>query len=116
MGAPQPLAYERDLAIQARIVRHIQETASPETAPDLVWTKPPRGQDYTIIWKFDLPQAKRPDGEMVRCPICSGDAPKFYEGALAWFQMEGVYRVIGRQCAKHGIGAAQAERAEREYR
>ena len=77
MGEPLHLTIERNLALEARIVRHIQETASPETASGLAWSKPPKQQEYTIIWNFDLPPEKRPDRAMAPCPICSGDGPKF---------------------------------------
>jgi hypothetical protein len=52
---------------------------------------------------------------MAPCPACSPHAPKYYQGSFTWFPEESVYRCIGRDCASHHIGTAEARVARREY-
>lgn len=107
---------ERDLLLEARVKAHIRNTNSPETAPGLVTSRPLKGQPFIYIIPIHLDRAKRPDGREAPCPICSPHAPKYLDGALAWFPVEGVYRCIGIECAGKHIGRAESENAHRHFR
>jgi hypothetical protein len=106
----------RDFAFEAALKQHLRKTSHPESFPGLVCTRPLKNVGFDKIFEFDLKPELRPDREGAHCPICSPDHPKFLRGALAWFPSEQCYRFIGRDCAAHFIGVAQAAQADRDYR
>jgi hypothetical protein len=105
----------RDTEFERCAKRHLRETHSPETLLGLAWTKAPRDQPYDIVQDFRLQPVKRTDRAMAPCPLCCLHSPKYYEGSLAWFPSEGVYRCIGRDCASHHIGTIEARLARKRY-
>lgn len=107
---------ERNPLFEARAKQYLKETASPETLDGLAMSHPLKGQPFILIFYFTLRRELRPDGREAPCPICSPNAPKYFDGALAWFPVEGVYRCIGRECAGHFIGKAQSDAAKREFK
>lgn len=97
---------------------HLAETAKPDTWRYHEPSQPPRDQDFEELLRFEIPDKKRRDVGKASCPICSPMAPKYFEGALAWFPNEGVLRAIGHECASSHFGVARhnAAIAKRRHR
>jgi hypothetical protein len=71
----------------------------PENITGLAWSKPDfSATDHKIIRTFAIDRKKRPGLECIPCAICSGDHPKFLDGAVLW-SPDGWLRVIGHVCA-----------------
>jgi hypothetical protein len=71
----------------------------PEKIPGLSWNKPDfLGLEHKIVCSFAISRKKRPELDCVPCAICSGNHPKFLEGAVLW-SSDGWLRVIGHVCA-----------------
>jgi hypothetical protein len=86
----------------------VGETGQPDLWRYHDPSSPPRDQDFEELIHFSIPTQKRADVDMASCPICSPLSPKYFEGVLAWFPLEGVLRAIGHECAKGHFGAAIA--------
>ena len=72
----------------------------PEEIPYLVWTRPDfLGLEHRIIRTFAIDRKKRPNRECIPCAICSGQNPKYLDGAVLW-SSDGTLRIIGHQCAR----------------
>jgi hypothetical protein len=92
------------------VVEHVKQTGQPETFDGLYRGQLPRDAKYKIVYKIEIDRKKRPEGDMVPCPMCTPHSPKFLSGVLAWFYELQVTSVIGHCCAIH------ADEAERGYR
>src|SRR5262245_17369395 len=104
-----------------QFLTHVRETGRPDTWEYHDRSKPPSDSDFEEVRRFAIPEKLRPDVGKATCPICSPNAGKYYEGALAWFPAEGVLRAIGHECAEthfgvHRTNAAYAARIARERR
>lgn len=106
----------------SNVVNEFKKWVAETGRPDL-WrhhnaTPPPRDQDFEELTRFDIPEKLRPEVGRATCPICSPSAPKYFYGALAWFEGEGVLRAIGHECAKahFGVLRANAAVAKRKHR
>lgn len=65
----------------------------------MVWTKPDfAAPGHKIVRTFSIESKKRPGSIFIRCAICSGDHPKFLDGAVIW-SPDGYLRLIGHDCA-----------------
>jgi hypothetical protein len=111
---------DRDLEFERRVMDEIKAHALVELIDGLCWTQPPKGKPFIEIKPISINPLKRPDREMVPCPICSHGKPKYYHGYLAFFPEEKVYRCIGQECSSKHIGgdiatAARKERIAREH-
>ncbi len=90
---PSPPSPDAEL-ILAPIQRH-----QPEEIPGLVWTKPDfSATEHKIVRTFAVEGKKRPSGRYIPCAICSGEHPKFLDGAVLW-SPDGYLRLIGHVCA-----------------
>lgn len=67
-------------------------------------SSPPKDGPLEIVLDFGIPEHLRAAVGRATCPICSPMAPKYFDGALAWFPNEGVLRAIGHECAKSHFG------------
>jgi hypothetical protein len=71
----------------------------PENINGLSWSKPDfAAAGHKIIRTFAIDRKKRPGLECIPCAICSGNRPKFLDGAVLW-SPDGWLRVIGHVCA-----------------
>lgn len=96
----------------------VEKTGSPDT-----WRhhdpNPPQPQPYEELVPFGVPHKLRAQVGMASCPICSPNAPKYFEGVLVWFPREGKLRAIGHDCAaghfgQMAVNAAVQKRKHRE--
>ncbi len=71
----------------------------PEDIPGLAWTKPDfSAVEHKIVRTFAVEGKRRPNGQYIPCAICSGEHPKFLDGAVLW-SPDGYLRLIGHVCA-----------------
>ena len=71
----------------------------PEDIPGLAWTKPDfLAVEHKIVRTFAVEGKRRPSGQYIPCAICSGESPKFLDGAVLW-SLDGYLRLIGHVCA-----------------
>jgi hypothetical protein len=81
----------------------------PEYIHGLSWSKPDFSRlEHKIIRTFAIDRKKRPDRTCIPCAICSGQKPKYLDGAVLW-SSDGTLRIIGHRCAKRSehFGAAE---------
>jgi len=83
----------------------VRSTGRPDKWVHHDHSKPPKDQPFEELLHFEIPDQFRETVGMATCPICSPGSPKYFEGALAWFPLEGVLRAIGHECAKRHFGA-----------
>lgn len=88
----------------AEFRKWVEETGEPHAWYLHDPSTPPRDQDFEELLRFEIPEKLHPRVGKAPCPICSPTAPKYFEGALAWFPKEGVFRAIGRECARSHFG------------
>jgi hypothetical protein len=93
--------------IEAEFRDWVGKTGQPDTWRYHEPSTPPRDQDFEELLRFEIPEKKRAEVGKASCPICSPYGPKYFEGALAWFPVEGCLRAIGHECAKRHFGAAR---------
>ena len=98
-----------------RFLQHVRETGQPETFPSIDTSKPPRDADMVFLKRFPINRARRPDLDMVPCPICSPNSPKYLDGILAWYPAEGVIRAIGHECGDSYFEGDRHRDAARQY-
>lgn len=118
VAAPLPLGpgrYKRPPSaeeIQA-IRKTIVESQSPETYYALTWDSVPSPDIEHELYLpiIELDRAKRPDGQMVPCPFCSGRNPKCLGFYLLW-SADGHLRVVGRKCGPTYFGETFARLTE----
>jgi hypothetical protein len=85
--------------------QHIDITGYPETFENVSTTKPDQLENIVLLSEeISVPVAKREGGEMIPCPFCSRDSPKFKRGRMAWFPDEKTTRFIGPRCAQTHFG------------
>lgn len=71
----------------------------PEEIQGLSWTPPDfSAPGHRIIRTFSIESKQRAGREYIPCAICSGDHPKFLDGAVIW-SPDGYLRLIGHKCA-----------------
>jgi hypothetical protein len=93
-------------------LEHVRRTAQPETSPTINRSKPRADSRPIYLRRFDVDRAKRPNGDMAPCPICSPNDPKFLNGGyLVWYPDEGVIRAIGPECGDTVFGGDQYAKA-----
>jgi len=93
---------------------HLQTTGRPDTWHGHELSKPPPGGDLEELIAFSIPTYLRSAVGKATCPICSPNAPKYYDGVLVWSEKEGVIRAIGDDCAKNHYGFDIAVRARND--
>ena len=83
---------------------HVAETGKPETFAGVrtIDEKPPLDGTAVYVTGFGVNPVLR-DREYVPCSICSGEHPKFYEGALVWAPTGHLY-LVGHRCARGYFG------------
>lgn len=89
----------------------VTETGQPDRWKWHDHSMPPKDHDYDELVKFEIPDKKRADVGLARCPICSPNNGKYYKGVLTWFPAEGTIRAIGHECAEKHFGTLRYNRA-----
>jgi hypothetical protein len=98
--------------------RFIRETAEPEQLGVLSWTRPPRSLRHELYHPaISVERARRPEGKMVPCSLCSGGHPKCLTFYLMW-SSDGHLRVVGHVCGPKyfGVAAFRQLKADAERR
>lgn len=87
-------------------VRHVAATGSPETFSGISTTKPPDFGRLGVLVEFHAERARRSDGNLAPCPICSPHDPQYLHGLLIWCEATAAIYAIGMDCGrklwKHG--------------
>ena len=88
-------------AIVATFRRHVADTGSPETFPQISTARPPRDSEIVALYEpININKAKRPDRGMAPCPICSPHAGKYLNGGtLIWCESTEAIYAIGPDCS-----------------
>ncbi len=104
--------------IEQEFLDWVRDTGRPDQWRYHEKSQPPRDKDFVELKPFQIPENKRAEVGMATCPICSPNAPKYFEGKLTWYPEEGVLRAIGHECAKahFGVERANAATAARKHR
>ena len=117
-GLPPPPRYLTPPSPDDPAILEPIRRSQPEEIHGLAWTTPDfSAPGHKIIRTFSIASKKRPGGEYIRCAICSGDHPKFLDGAVIW-SPDGNLRLIGHECAakpEHfGVAGYRSLRKQRE--
>lgn len=96
---------------------HVGTTGKPETFRGVRTSgeKPPIDDTAVYVAGFGVDPILR-NREYVPCSICSGEHPKFYDGALIWAPTGHLY-LVGHRCARKYFGAQRyrSMRADTRY-
>lgn len=93
------------------VLRHLKDTAQPETLPTLYRNKLAKNTEFRIVKKdIVLDGKKRPNGDDAPCPMCTPN--KFLTCSLVYLPSLKCCAVIGHCCADKETAA----NAEREYK
>jgi hypothetical protein len=95
--------------------QHVIATGKPDEWRFHARSRPARDEPFEIVLPFDVPESLRSQVPMASCPICSPNSPKYYNGALAWFQRERKVRAIGHECAGSHFGHSKVAAAYRRF-
>ena len=68
-----------------------------------------------FLKRYAINRARRPNGDMAPCPICSPNSPKYLDGILVWYPAEGVIRAIGHECGDSYFEGDRHRDAARRY-
>lgn len=93
---------------------HITATGCPEDFHQVSTSVPEQHENINLLSEeISVPISLRPNGDLVPCPFCAPDSPKFMRGRMAHFPDEKVIRFIGHRCAATHFGEnyRHAERA-----
>ena len=91
--------YERPPSAEDPRIRNALDKGLPEEIVGLTWQPPDFSADgHKIIHAFAIDRKKRPGRDLIPCAICSGERPKFLDGAILW-SPDRYLRVIGHVCA-----------------
>ncbi|GEM_PF-2689394 len=90
---------EPDRSVVKEILDWVRETGRPHEWRGHTHTKPPVGSVPKYLDEFDVPTKGRIRHAVAPCPCCSPLKAKYKRGGkIAWFQAEGVIRLIGPDC------------------
>jgi hypothetical protein len=106
---------EDALALKDDFREHWRSTMTPESFPNLDWSKPELTTHFELVGRFAIARKQRPaNSDDIPCALCSGRHPKFLEGSLFWFE-DGKLRLIGHKCARRHFGEERMDLAVSAY-
>lgn len=96
--------------------QHIADTGYPENFENVSTSRPHDMAGIVVLsGELKIPKARRLDGALAPCPLCSPASPKFEIGVLTWFPAERTIACIGHDCARRHLGE-EYNQAGRVYR
>jgi hypothetical protein len=101
--------------LQDQWMKFIAETGQPELIQELNHGPIPKDANYKILKRVDIDRKKRPNRDMVACPMCYAKN-KFLRGSLVFLYDLNTSAVIGRCCADNVDMAERAYNADRLLR
>lgn len=91
--------YHTPPSSEDRLIMTAITEGQPEKIIGLNWDKPDfSAKGHKIVRGFAIDRKKRPSRDHIRCAICSGNHPKFLDGAVVW-SPDRWLRLIGHVCA-----------------
>lgn len=108
---PKPLFFEEPTKDVVREIKDfIKATGRPQDWRGHTHTKPPAGARPKYLDEFDVPTFGRKVASVAPCPCCTPNSPKYKRnGKIAWFEDEGLIRLIGPDCFANMNAEGHAE-------
>ncbi|EUB95896.1 hypothetical protein PMI07_002384 [Rhizobium sp. CF080] len=92
--------------------QHLADTGYPENFENVSTCRPHDMAGIVLLsGELKIPRARRFDGALAPCPLCSPGSPKFEIGVLAWFPAERTVQCIGHDCARRHLGEEYSQAA-----